>query len=167
MNNQTAIEHFWQTYLATLPFNAEPTPPPDPWIFGDSPRLADELAALIMAGTKTATCAALWEYEAGGEPLPQPGQRGILQDGAGRPLAVVQTVEVQIKPYDQVDAAFAYEEGEGDRSLAYWREAHRRFFTRTLAVIGREFDETMPLVCERFRVLYRQPAELDTSPEQP
>ncbi len=64
---------------------------------------------------------------------------------------------MEIKPYDQVDAAFAYEEGEGDRSLAYWREAHRRFFTRTLAVIGREFDETMPLVCERFRVLYRRP----------
>ena len=168
MTNQTAIEHFWQTYLATLPSDAEPTTPaPEVWIFGDSPRLADELATLIMAGSKTATCAALWEYEADGEPLPQPGQLGILQDGAGRPLAVVQTVEVQIKPYDQVDAAFAYEEGEGDRSLAYWREAHRRFFTRTLAVIGREFDETMPLVCERFRVLYRQPAELDTSPEQP
>jgi len=167
MNNQTAIEHFWQTYLATLPFDAEPTPPPEPWIFGDSPRLADELAALIMSRAKTATCAALWEYEADGEPLPQPGQLGILQDGAGRPLAVVQTVEVEIKPYDQVDAAFAFEEGEGDRSLAYWREAHRRFFTRTLAAIGREFDETMPLVCERFRVLYRRPAQPDAEPGQP
>ncbi len=157
MNNQAAIDRFWQTYLATLPPEVEPTPPPALWEFGDSPRLADELAALIMAGAKTATCAALWEYEADGEPLPQPGQLGILQDGAGQPLAVVQTIEVEIKPHDQVDAAFAYEEGEGDRSLAYWREAHRRFFTRILAVIGREFDETMPLVCERFRVLFSQP----------
>jgi uncharacterized protein YhfF len=164
MNNQTAIERFWQSYLATLPPDAEPTPSPEPWIFGDSPRLADELAALIMAGTKTATCAALWEYQADGEPVPQPGQLGILQDGAGQPLAVVQTVEVEIKPYDEVDAAFAYEEGEGDRSLAYWRDAHRRFFTRTLAVIGREFDETMPLVCERFRVLYRRPNASDQRP---
>lgn len=159
MNNQTAIDRFWNSYLATLPSEAQPTPPPEPWIFGDSPQLADELATLILAGTKTATCGALWEYEADGDPLPQPGQLGILQDGAGQPLAVVQTVEVEIKPYDQVDAVFAYEEGEGDRSLAYWREAHRRFFTRILAVIGREFDEAMPLVCERFRVLYRQPAE--------
>lgn len=164
MTNQTAIEHFWHSYLATLPSDTELTLPPEPWIFGDSPRLADELAELIMAGTKTATCAALWEYEAGGDPLPQPGQLGILQDGAGRPLAVVQTVEMEIKPYDQVDAAFAYEEGEGDRSLAYWREAHRRFFTRTLAAIGREFDETMPLVCERFRVLYRRPAGAGDEP---
>jgi uncharacterized protein YhfF len=164
MNNQTAIERFWQSYLGTLPPDTEPTPPPEPWIFGDSPRLADELAALIMAGTKTATCAALWEYQADGEPVPQPGQLGILQDGAGQPLAVVQTVEVEIKPYDQVDAAFAYEEGEGDRSLVYWRDAHRRFFTRTLAVIGREFDETMPLVCERFRVLYRRPDASDQRP---
>jgi uncharacterized protein YhfF len=164
MNNQTAIDRFWNTYLAMLPSDAQPAPPPEPWIFGDSPRLADELATLIMAGTKTATCAALWEYEADGEPVPQPGQLGILQDSAGRPLAVVQTVEVEIKPYDQVDAVFAYEEGEGDRSLAYWREAHRRFFTRTLAVIGREFDETMPLVCERFQVLYRRPADAGAEP---
>lgn len=158
MNNQTAIEHFWQTYLVTLPPGHEPPPQPEAWSFGDNPALADELAALALAGAKTATCAALWEFEADGEPLPQPGQLGILQDGAGQPLAVVQSVEVKIKPYDQVDAAFAYEEGEGDRSLAYWREAHRRFFTRTLAAIGREFDAAMPLVCERFRVVYRRPA---------
>lgn len=167
MNNRTAIERFWQTYLATLPPEAEPTPPPPLWEFGDSSRLADELAALIMAGVKTATCSALWEYETDGETLPQPGQLGILQDGAGRLLAVVQTVEVEIKSYDQVDAAFAFEEGEDDRSLASWRNGHRRYFTRTLARIGREFDESMPLICERFRVLYRRPAEPGTPSSPP
>jgi uncharacterized protein YhfF len=56
--------------------------------------------------------------------------------------------------YDEVDAKFAYEEGEGDRSLEYWRDAHWRFFSRTLPTIGKEPSVDMPLVCERFRVIY-------------
>ncbi len=167
MNDRNAIEHFWQTYVATLPLGHEPPPQPEAWSFGDSPQLADELAALVLAGVKTATCSALWEYEAEGELPPQVGALSIILSGAGQPLAVVETVEVQIKPYDQVDAAFAYDEGEDDRSLASWRAGHRRFFTRTLVAIGREFDETMPLVCERFRVLYRRPAQPDAEPGQP
>lgn len=157
MNNQAAVDHFWQAYLATLPSGGEPPPQPEAWNFGDNPALADELAELVLAGIKTATCSALWEYEAEGELPPQAGALSVILDGAGLPLAVIETVEVQIKPYDQVDAAFAYEEGEGDRSLAYWREAHRRFFTRTLPAIGRQFDETMPLVCEQFRVVSGRP----------
>ncbi|NIP23207.1 MAG: ASCH domain-containing protein, partial [Phycisphaerae bacterium] len=58
------------------------------------------------------------------------------------------------RPYNEVDAQFAYDEGEGDRSLAYWREAHERFFSRFLPNIGLEFSETMPLVLEQFRVIY-------------
>jgi len=51
-----------------------------------------------------------------------------------------------------VDAAFAHDEGEGDRSLAFWRSAHRAYFTR----LG-QFAEDMPLCCERFRVVQRIP----------
>jgi uncharacterized protein YhfF len=117
--------------------------------------MADELGALIANGTKTATCSALWEYEAEGEPPPETGMKTIVLDGNGDPLCVVETTEVEVRPYDQVDAQFAYEEGEGDRSLGYWREAHWRFFSRTLPGIGRESAVDMPLVCERFRVIYK------------
>ncbi len=153
MNDPSALEHFWRAYVATLPPGQTP-PQPEPWSFGDNPALADQLAALALAGVKTATCSALWAYEAEGEPLPQPGQLGIILGGAGQPLAVVETVEVHVKPFDQVDAAFAYDEGEDDRSLASWRREHQRYFSRTLPAIGRQFDEAMPLVCERFRIIY-------------
>lgn len=59
-----------------------------------------------------------------------PGESMIALDGAGCPRAVVQTVQLVQRRFDEVDEAFAYDEGEGDRSLAYWREAHRRYFTR-------------------------------------
>ncbi len=150
------IETFWQSYLDTLPENSpihDEQYMAEAW--GDSPRLADELGALIVSGTKTATCSALWEYEAEDEPLPKPGVKTIVLDGKGKPLCIVETTEVEVKPYDEVDARFAYEEGEGDRSLEYWQNVHWRYFSRTLPDIGKEPTTDMPLVCERFRVIHK------------
>jgi uncharacterized protein YhfF len=113
--------------------------------FGDNPALADELAALVLAGKKTATC---WAASDG--MLTEIGKRMVVVSGSGRPLAVVETVELTRRRFHEVDAAFAHDEGEGDRSLAYWRNAHRRYFGR----LG-QFAEDMPLLCERFRVVER------------
>jgi uncharacterized protein YhfF len=122
--------------------------------FGDSPELADVLGHLIVTGVKTATCSALWEYEAENEPLPTPGGRTIVLDGRNTPICVIETTTVEIRRFCDVDAAFAYDEGEGDRSLESWRCAHRKFFTRSLAKIDREPIDEMPLVCERFRIIH-------------
>jgi uncharacterized protein YhfF len=92
--------------------------------WGDTPQMAGELGALIASGTKTATCSALWEYEARREPLPETGLKTIVLGGNSDPVCIVETTEVEVRPYDQVDAQFAYEEGEGDRSLEDWQEAH-------------------------------------------
>jgi uncharacterized protein YhfF len=111
--------------------------------FGDSPRLADELLELVLKGEKTATCSTEDEPD-----ISRPGERWIVRDGSGTPRCVIETVEVTFCRYLEVDAAFAHDEGEGDRSLAYWRSAHRRYFGR----LGR-FSEDMMLMCERFRVV--------------
>lgn len=151
-------EAFWREYLNTLPPDSPVRSESyDAESFGDSPQMADELGALVASGAKTATCSALWEYEAEGEPLTETGAKCIVLDGQDEPLCVIETVEVEIWPYNEVDARFAYNEGEGDRSLKHWKDAHWRFFTRSLAEIGREPTPKMPLVCERFRVVYRRP----------
>ena len=111
--------------------------------FGDGPALADELLELVMQGTKTATCSTEDEPN-----ISAPGERWIVLDGRGDPHCVIETTEVTFRRYDEVDAAFAFEEGEGDRSLSYWREAHRRYFGR----LGK-FREDMMLMCERFRLV--------------
>jgi len=111
--------------------------------FGDSPELADELLDLVIKGIKTATCSTEDEPNTS-----KPGERWIVLDGRGRPACVIETTEVTYRRFGEVDTAFAYEEGEGDRSLAYWREAHRRYFGR----LGR-FSENMMLMCERFRLV--------------
>ena len=150
------IEAYRRSYLETLPPDSpvrDEQYPAEGW--GDSSRMADELGGLIADGTKTATCSALWEYEAEGEPLPEEGMKTIVLDSNHNPLCIVETTEVEVKPYDEVDARFAYEEGEGDRSLEYWREVHWRVFSHTLAGIGKEPSMDMPLVCERLRVIYK------------
>jgi len=121
--------------------------PPVTFAFGDTPDLADELLALVLAGVKTATCGALRDFAPGGDVLPQVGRRDIVLDGAGRPAAIIETLEVAIRRFDTVDAAFARDEGEGDRSLASWRREHEAFFARNGG-----FSPDMELVCERFRL---------------
>ena len=105
---------YWRSYLETLP----PDSPvraeqyvAEGW--GDSSEMAEELGALIASGTKTAACSALWEYEAEGEPLPETGLKTIVLDGNGDPMCIFETTEVEVRPYGEVDARFAYEEGEG------------------------------------------------------
>lgn len=147
----------WRAYLSALPGHSSARDEGyGAWSFGDGPEMADRLGGLVLAGRKTATCSALWELEAEGEPVARPGERSIILDGDDEPLCVVETTEVEVRRFDEVDEVFAHDEGEGDLSLAYWREAHRRFFVRTLPGIGRRFSEDMPLVCERFRVIYKQ-----------
>ena len=83
------------------------------------------------------------------------GDLGIVLDGHGAPLCLIETTRVDVVPFDEVSAEHAFLEGEGDRSLVSWREAHRAFFARFLPRIGREPADDMPVVCERFRVLSR------------
>jgi uncharacterized protein YhfF len=150
------VKDYWDQFLASLPpdspYHAK-TYVAEGW--GDSPQLADELGALIAQGRKTATCSALWEWETEGNPIPQVGLITIALDGRGEPLCIVETVEVTIRKYNEVDSDFAREEGEGDLSWNYWRKAHRNYFSRVLRKIGKGFSEEMPLVCERFQVIYK------------
>src|SRR5271170_5157644 len=88
--------------------------------FGDTQALADELLALVLIGRKTATCWAASEGDKG----VVVGKRWIVNDGQGRERAVLETVELKRRRLDEVDETFAHDEGEGDRSLAWWRGAH-------------------------------------------
>jgi uncharacterized protein YhfF len=114
--------------------------------FGDSPALADELLSLVLAGQKTATCGALRDFPEGSPDRPTVGRRDVVLDGQGRPSAVIETLEVTICRFDEVDERFALDEGEG--SLAEWRAAHEAYFGRNGG-----FSPDMPLTCERFRLV--------------
>ena len=153
---QSDIDHYWYAFLDSQP--AHSTYFGKTYVaeaFGDDRKLADELGQLVLSGKKTATCSALWEWEAEKKPIPQPGWLTIVLNGQDQPICIIETTEVLACHFDAVDEEFAQAEGEGDLSLEYWREAHKKFFSRTLPNIDKEFSEDMPVVCERFKLIHK------------
>ena len=149
------VQQFWRDYLETLPESMRASQgSPQAWGFGDSPEMADELGGLVVQGIKTATCSLYWEYEAGLEVLPEVGGLSIILDGRGAPLCLIETASLEFKPFNAVGAEFAYDEGEGDRSLDYWRRVHWEVFSKECVSLGKEPTENMSLLCEKFRVLF-------------
>lgn len=151
MTDTAAIDEYWQTVRAEDPSLPEETP--GAWAFGATPAHADGLLALVLEGIKTGTASSLWDYEATGDPLPYAGELSIILDGAGVPRAVIETTDLQTVPFDQVTAEHAFSEGEGDRSLADWREVHERYW-RQHSENPRGYAPDMPVLCERFRLIH-------------
>lgn len=112
--------------------------------FGDNPTMANELLGLVLEGRKTATAWAAVHGPRGAKV----GQRMVVKDGQGRPRVVIETTQLTRLRFDEVDASFARDEGEGDGSLDYWREAHTAYFRREGT-----FSENMEVYAERFRVV--------------
>jgi uncharacterized protein YhfF len=149
------VEAFWRGFCRL--HGVPPDARHDVFAFGDNPALIDELLGLVLHGPKRATATLLLEFETKGEPLPVVGGHSVVLDGGGRPRCVVRTTEVQVVPFAEVDEAFAFDEGEDDRTLASWREGHRRYFGRVCARLGRPFAEDLPVVLERFELVWAPP----------
>ncbi len=121
------------------------------WAYGEDP---DTLAQLTLDGTKTATASAYPLYELDGEELPKAGEYSVILDSQGEAVCIIQTERVFTVTFDQVDQRQAWKEGEGDRSLFYWRQVHERFFRQELSAAGMDFSDQMLVVCEEFRRVY-------------
>jgi uncharacterized protein YhfF len=115
-NRDTAVLEFWRSFVDATgiegPYVAE--------AFGSDAETADKLGRLVRDGQKRATTSLLSSYEEDDEPLPAAGDLRVV-------LCVIRTISLEVRPFGLVDKAFAWVEGEGDRSLAYWRDAHVRF----------------------------------------
>lgn len=125
----------------------------DVWAFGDSKEMADELSGLVLEGLKTATSSAL-ELYADNEQLPEERKYSIILDGNDQAVGIIQTLKVRIYSFNAVPDEIAYEEGEGDRTLAYWREVHEAFFIREMQKAGKRFSTEMKVICEQFELVY-------------
>ena len=122
-------------------------------VFGDSAALSEQLLSLIRAGRKRGGTSLLWAHEFERQAIPEVGDIEIVVDHRDEPALVTRVVKVQVLPFNEVGAEFAAREGEGDSSLAYWREAHRAYFDRECSRVGRKASEAMPVVCSSFDVL--------------
>ena len=110
------------------------------WEFGNAP---DKLADLVLKGMKTATASGydLYFIEGEEEQLPQPGDYSVILNSKDEAVCIIQTTKTTVIPFDEVSKEHAYKEGEGDRSLAYWRAVHEEFLNLPLDVSTVSFEE--------------------------
>ncbi len=138
------------------------------WGFAFPGPIRDELTALALAGTKTATAGLLVEFDLDGETVPVAGDRSVLLDSEDRPVAIVETTSCHTVRLADVDDAHAIDEGEGDADAAAFRVSHERYWNGYIdelrAGLGDPTfainDDTL-VTAERFRIV----ARLDTPPD--
>ncbi|MCB9033217.1 MAG: ASCH domain-containing protein [Chitinophagales bacterium] len=144
----------WNDFLKQNPSN-KTKDLPTAFYFCDNEKSANECAELVVKGIKQATVGALFSYEINNEALPKVGEQFIVTDWNGNAKAIIETTNVTLTPYNKITATFAALEGEGDKSLAYWKRVHKAFFTREMQSYDLPFDENMILVCETFKTIYK------------
>ena len=146
-------QDYWDAYLRTL---AEPLPNPrvTAGIAGNS-AIADSLLALYLSGAKTAGSSLVRDYELAGEELPGLGEHWIILDSSENPRCIVKTVRVEFFVFAEVPERVAIAEGEGDLSIAYWREAHEDFFKPFLDEWGVTDLDAEQVVTEFFELVHQ------------
>ena len=144
-------KELWDTYIKTNPKTAGASC--EIWCYGSD--AADELARLTAKGIKTGTASAYSIYEAENVALPKAGTYSVVTLTDGTAMCVIRTTRVYVVPFNKVSGEHAFREGEGDRSLSYWRRVHEAFFTEELSTIGLEFSGEMKVVCEEFEVVFK------------
>lgn len=147
---------FWEEYLRSLPEQDRDRRFFESFAFGTTPESSNHLAELVMQGVKTATSELLWSRE--GQALWAVGDESIVVDGQGNPVCVLRTAELRVVPFAEVDAGFVRDYGEGERTLEWWRTEIWDHYRKECEALGRTPSEDMPLICERFEIVYPRPA---------
>lgn len=151
-----SVLKMWMSYLNTISETIETTNMDyTSWHFDNNEADANELIELVLKGQKRATASSLWSFQYDNEPIPQAGDLSIVTDWYGIAKCVIQTKRVNIVPYKDVTEDFAKVEGEGDGSLAYWRQGHEIYFGQECARMGKTFTDDMPVICEEFEVVFK------------
>ena len=150
---KSTIEKFWMEFLKLNPDN-EKKQLPESFYFCDNEKDANECADLVINKIKRATATSLWWFEKNNQPLPKIGDQAIITDWNGTPKAVIETIKIEPTPYNEITPEFADIEGEGDKSLEYWKKVHKAYYQREMEPHGENFDENMIIICEHFETIY-------------
>ena len=154
MSDTSSVEAMWTAFLEARPALAAPDDPVLGVALLRQQVRRRRVGRARSRGTKRATAGALWSYEAEGEDLPQVGEFSVITDWDGRARCVIRATSVEVVAFADVTEEFAATEGEGDGSLDYWRRVHSGRILARARGLGRAVEPDMPVVCERFEVVF-------------
>ncbi len=105
--------------------------------FGDSEQLAHDLVELVLHGPKRATAGLGLTVDQLPHTAAVPDGYSVVTEFDGTPRAVIRTSGLERRKFSDVDAEFAWDEGEGDRTLDDWKAGHWSYFSRECESLGR------------------------------
>ncbi len=117
------------------------------WHLGKNKKQANKLFKLVLQGKKIATS---YLYDGNN---PQTNTYNILTNWDKNKQILIQTTSIEVVPFNKVTKQHARNEGEGTKTLRYWRKTHKKFFIEELAEKSQSFSEETLIVCEIFRVV--------------
>ncbi len=150
--DKARVADFWTAYCRASKL-AETTPY-QAWYFGDSAKMAHELVELVLHGPKRATAGLARVADALPHTAAVLDGYSVVTEFDGTPRAVIRTAQLERRRFCDVDAAFAWDEGEGDRLLPDWKRGHWKYFGRECESLGRSMSQDEEVCLERFELLY-------------
>ena len=87
--------------------------------------------------------------------MPKKDEYSVILDSNDEAVCIIKTIKVYLERFSSISSEYALKEGEGDKSIEYWKKVHKDFFTKELEEAGLEFDEDMIVVCEEFELVYK------------
>ena len=150
--DRALVSSFWSNYCRAARLSEDT--PFQAWYFGASAQLAHDLVELVLNGPKRATAALGWTCEAFPHGAAVPDGYSVVTEFDGTPRAVIRTTGLERRKFCDVDAKFAWDEGEGDRTLPDWKDGHWSYFGRECESLGKTMSEDAEVALERFELLY-------------
>lgn len=123
---------------------------------GRTADLCERLLGYIIARQKTGVFSQPEDFPEGR--LPQPGDYAVLLDFASEPRCLIRYDECTVLPFSAVGPAHVAVETAALRDVAAWRKLHREYWGPVFAARGEVFTDDLPIVFQRFTVLYPPPA---------
>jgi uncharacterized protein YhfF len=152
MSNPPVIEPFVAAARAALP--GERIDHYKVRTFGGSKAMSDIIVPLIETRQKTGTFALAAEFEANPARAPQVGDLYVVTHLDGTPALLYRITFVETVPFEGIDHDHVQVEGPKARDVGVWRDIHWDYFGAIMRSMGREPSMRMPIVFQRFEVLF-------------
>lgn len=146
-------DKYWKLFQAEHPEFLDTNIPPS-YFFCDNQKDTDECAELVVRRIKQATSPSVWWFTKNKEEFPKAGDLAIITNWEGEPKAIIRITKVALVKLKDITPEYANREGEGNRSLAYWKQVHLEYYSREMKQYDESPHEEMEIVCEYFETLY-------------
>jgi uncharacterized protein YhfF len=115
---------------------------------------SESICKHILAREKTGTFSAPWLWAAHPNLKPEIAQFVVFHTFDGTPRALLQTKQLTLLTFKEIDETHTALDGPSVRALDTWRGIHIKYWNSLLGPLGKEVVGEMPVVVERFECLH-------------